>query len=395
MSFSTIVIGGGVAGLSAAWALVRRGERVLVLDGRSAAPRASLAAAGMLAPSFELGPDEIPPTASVSPVEKALGDFSRQSLAQWPEFAAELEEVADTSIDLQSGGILGIAFDGRDLDQLRLRYRAMADVGAKVELLSADEVRAAAPGISPAIVGGLFAAGEGQVDPVRVIDALTNAITRFGGRIVTGIVTAVQHSGAGVEVMLASEPAPVLADRAIIATGARNLTLKSLRGEAALPAPVRPVKGEAMALSLSALAGPLPFVVRAPGAYLCPKADGRVVVGATQLEDRHNINVDQKAVDRLRAHAEKVAPCLEGIAECGRWAGLRPGTPDNAPILGPAFAHDRRIIYALGGYRNGVLLAPAMAQLAADGVNSSDIHWPEAFVPARFAVPKTLARAVG
>jgi len=80
LSFSTIVIGGGVAGLSAAWALVRRGERVLVLDGRSAAPRASLAAAGMLAPSFELGPDEIPPTASVSPVEKALGDFSRQSL---------------------------------------------------------------------------------------------------------------------------------------------------------------------------------------------------------------------------------------------------------------------------------------------------------------------------
>lgn len=357
-SSDVIIAGGGVIGLVTAYALAREGLRVMLIDdGR---PAATAAAAGMLAPSFE----------SALAAGSALEDFARASLAQWRTLAPAIEAESGVHVDLQMAGILSVAFEGED------------DCGFPEDLkggapLTAREALALEPALAPDVARGWFAEGDGQIDPRALLRALPLAFTRHGGRLIRGKrVVAVEREKGAVSGVRLSSGERLAAGAVVIATGARIEGLSSLPAGA-----VFPVKGEALAL---ARAGAAPArVIRTRSAYLCPKADGRLVVGASEIAGDASLTPDAARIDRLKRGALRAVPALAASAEIERWAGLRPATADALPIIGPAPAGPEGLFYALGHYRNGVLLAPATAdaihRLIAQGQAA-----PAAFSPARF-----------
>lgn len=349
------VIGAGAIGLAIAWRAAQAGADVHVFDRRAPTPEgdaeaASWAAAGMLAADFEAfesGEDST--------------DFLRlcqESRSLWGTFAAELEEASGVSVDYQRCGAIGPALTLEEAESLQRRSQFAARLGVGVEWVDADAARTLEPGLTPAVAGAVYAPDDGQVDNRRLLAALAVAAERAGARIYwEASVASVSGDGEGYRVTSSGEGAPALFDQVVVASGdaAADMELPFR------PAPVFPVKGQMLAMPLGAPAA-LRLVVRSPDAYLAPKASGRLVVGATVEPNQTSRSVDGATLDRLRAAAAKLAPALRGAPVQEAWAGLRPCTPDNAPILGRV-CEDSDIFFALGHYRNGILLTPITADL--------------------------------
>lgn len=356
--FDIAVIGGGVIGLSLGRALARAGLRVAVIDAGSAIPPATNAAAGMLAPSFEIGHGEIG-HGPADAIGEALYAFSVASLDLWPDFAAQLEDESGVAIDWRPDGIMGVALDEARAATLRRDAAFLNARGGGVEMLDGDEARRLEPGLSHSVVSALHAPRDAQVDPRLALSALRISFERYSGVFIEERVARCTPGGAGFHVALA-DGERLEAERLVLASGAAPFD-----GVAGVrPPPVRPVKGEAVALAM-----PSPLlrrVVRAPGAYLCPKSDGRLVIGATEYEDRDDLTVDADAAASLQENGARAAPDVGALKRLESWAGLRPGTPDAAPILGVDPRGVENLIFALGHYRNGVLLAPASAEALCD-----------------------------
>ncbi len=336
-----LIIGGGVIGLMSGWLLARAGVAATVID--SGMPAATDAAAGMLAPSFEGSLQQ----------GAALAEFSRKSLGRWPALAAALYERSGVDCDFQKG-VLSVAFDEGEAAAFEKDH----DGGL---LLRREEVLALEPALSPRVLGGRFAADDGQVDPRLVRVALARALLNDGGRLLRGKKIVAVHAGENGPARVSTEGGETIeAGHVVIATGARLDGLTRLP-----PGAVFPVKGEALALGR--VAGSPMRVVRTGRAYLCPKADGRVVVGATEIEGDWSLTTDAARIDALRKGACAAFSALSAAPEISRWAGIRPSTRDGAPIIGGA-AEAERVIFALGHYRNGVLLAPATADAVVGAV---------------------------
>lgn len=362
--FDIAVVGGGVIGLTLARALLAEGARVAVVDAGELAPAASQAAAGMLAPSFEYR--ELPHA-----LGEALYRFGAQSLTLWRDYAPALEEETGVFIDYRATGMLGVAYDEKDAAQLREQAAQTAALGGAAEIISGAEAREMEPALSASVVAALHAPGDAQVDPRRLLAALRASLSERRATAIEAKAVKIQARGGRFTVTLESGE-EIMADKVALASGAvGGLVPRGL---------VFPVKGEATAVAMKE--GLFTRVIRAPGAYLCPKAEGRLVIGATEEKGREDLTVAPAAVAALRASAAQAVPALDGAAELERWAGLRPGTPDGAPILGPDAA-GRHL--ALGHYRNGVLHAPvaaaAMAALMLGRRSPVDIG---AFGPERF-----------
>ncbi|MGF1544851.1 MAG: glycine oxidase ThiO [Parvularculaceae bacterium] len=354
-SRDVVVAGGGIIGLSVAWRLVARGWRVSVLDA-AAPPAASDAAAGMLAPSFERGEGAHPVDGA-----EALFAFGRRSLAQWADFAREIEDASGLCVDYQSCGAIGVAVDAVGVAALDDRAADLTRAGVAFERLDGVSARALEPTLSQKIIAALRVPSEAQVDASRMRDALRAALRRRGAAIETGA-RLVRHQptndGVRLDVSFGSGVETRLAARLVIATGAAAVS--------GAPRPV-PVKGEALSLSPFDAAAPRPrIVVRGRDVYVCPKGDGRVVVGATEIAGADDVAPRPEAIDDLRARATSLCPALEQYDETARWAGVRPGAPDGSPLIGPDPGAPKSVAFALGHYRNGVLLAPATADLIAN-----------------------------
>jgi glycine oxidase len=337
-----VVVGAGVIGLSIAWSAARAGLAVTVRDPALAAPvptgedgSASWAAAGMLAPVTE-----------VHYGEEALLALNRAAAERWPAFAAELETAAGAPIGYRTSGTLSIARDGDDLAVLDDLAEYQAKLGLDVERLRAREARRLEPALSPRIRGGLHVRGDHSVDNRALVTALRAAAERAG----------VVLDPRGVDGP--DELAALDANQVVVAAGAGSARL--------LPdLPVRPVKGQ-----LLHLRGPEPLIrrtVRGADAYLVPRADGRLVVGASVEERGFDRRVTAGAVHELLRAARELLPDVDELELTGVAVGLRPGSPDNAPLLGvvPA-AGGRPVLVATGHYRNGVLLSPLTGELIAE-----------------------------
>lgn len=373
-----LIAGGGVIGLMTGWMLARTGADVLVVD--SGAPAATNAAAGMLAPSFER---------SLHQAGASLAAFGEASLARWREIAPLLEERGGVPLDFDQGGVLSVVFDDDDA-ALFEKDEAAGDY------LGRDAVLRLEPSLAPSVAGGRFSEGDAQIDARRVKIALEIALQNDGGRLLSGRSVASISSASGRTTgVLLSDGERIAAADVVIATGARisgigyrdsgieNGHLPSLFTipDAGL---FYPVKGEALALAR--IAGAPSRVVRTRRAYLCPKADGRVIVGATEIPNDWSLTTDAARIDALKKGAVFAFPALRGAKELARWAGLRPATKDGAPIIGAAPDGPKGLYFALGHYRNGVLLAPATAdaivRLARDGERDPRI---EPFSAGRFS----------
>ncbi|GAT64891.1 glycine oxidase [Planomonospora sphaerica] len=375
-AYDLVVVGGGVAGLSVAWRAARRGLRVAVADPAPASG-ASHAAAGMLAPVSE-----------VTYTEEPLLRLGLASLARWPAFAAEL--AADSglgadALDYRTDGTLEVAFGSDDLAALDELAAFMGVLGLPVERLTGRECRRLEPMLAPAVRGGLLAREDAWVDPRRVTAALLAALERLGVPVVRARATALERSGGtvtGVRLAPAAGAgtgggtAPgrggsgedagrdrvLRGDRVVLATGAWSGTaLEGLPAEA-LP-PVRPVKGQIMRLRSAepVLSRCVRGAVHGARVYLVPRGDGELVLGATQEELGFDTRVTAGGLWELLRDARELVPGVTELEVADVTAGLRPGTPDNLPLVGPSALPG--LLMATGHHRGGVLLAPLTADL--------------------------------
>jgi len=360
-----VVVGAGLIGLATAYELAKRGAEVRVIDAREPARAASWAGAGMLAPYTE------------APASAAFARFCAVSLERYPSFVAELHERGGVDPRLHLDGILEVAFDEPQATLLRARSRAFAERGVVSRWIEPAELRMLEPALGARAVGAAFNGGEGQVDNRRLGRALVAGCAALGVRI---------DSSAGV-VALEADPRRALgvrtkagfvaADVVVNAAGAWAASLEGVPPHARVP--VVPVKGQMLALALPR--GFVRRVVWVPGAYLVPRHDGRLLVGATVEDEGFDVRVTALAMRTLLDAALEALPSLGSFALAETWAGVRPGTPDGLPYLG-ATALDGYVV-ACGHYRNGILLAPASAAAIADLLEGHEPEAVAAFSPRR------------
>jgi glycine oxidase len=355
-----LVIGGGVIGLAIAWRAAQRGLRVTVADPAPAAG-ATRAAAGMLTP-----------VAEAAYAERELFHLGRASLDRYPAFAAELTGLTGLPTGFAPTGTLQVAYDGGDLAMLTEQHRLQESFGHAASPLTARECRAAEPLLGPAVRGGLLAAGDGSVDPRLLAAALLAAAEQAGVRVVRQSATGIQVTGAGRAAAAAgavlADGSTVAARRVVLAAGWQSARLAGLPPGTAPP--VRPVKGQILRLRprpgapAEPLARTVRGLVRGSSVYLVPRADGEIVVGATQEELGSDTTVTAGGVWELLRDARLLVPGITELELAEAMAGLRPGTPDNAPVLGPAALPG--LVLATGHFRGGVLLAPVTAEVIAE-----------------------------
>ena len=365
---SITIVGGGVIGAAVAWRAAAAGHAVTVLDpapGRGA----SWAAAGMLAPVTEAHYGE-----------EALLALNLESARLWPSFAAELAEAAQTDPGYRTCGTLTVARDLDDQAALAELFAFQQRLGLAVERVSGSGVRALEPSLSPRVRGGIVARDDHQVDNRALVTALLAAAQRAGVVFDHRAVVGFDCSCDRLNSVMLSDGTTVQSDAVVLAAGAGTSGLTGLPA-GVLPS-VRPVKGQLLHLRGPAEACPRAGVVRGLEVYVVSRGDGRVVVGATMEEQGHDTTVTAGAVmDLLRAAWE----LLPGIAELELaevTAGLRPATPDNAPVLGPTAIAGLHL--ATGHFRNGVLLAPVTAAAVVAGLDGALPEFARSFGVARF-----------
>jgi glycine oxidase len=291
--------------------------------------------------------------------QEALTRLLVDSAARWPDFAAELERETGINVGYDAVGTISVALTADDLAEARRMWDYRRAQGLGVTPMLPSALRELEPALSPRLRGGALAPEDRQVDPRRAVTALRAAL---GPAVVPGWI------GPG-----------SVEERArrvvVIAAGIGTAALTGL--------PVRPVKG--LVLRLRGAPGLLRHVVNgwADGrhVYLVPRADGEVVVGATQ-EERGDFTVTAGQVLELLRAATDLVPDLAECELAETVVRHRPATPDNAPLLG---VHTDGVIVAAGHHRNGVLLAPVTADLIAELVaTGKPADLLDAFAPGRF-----------
>ncbi len=350
--FDIAVIGGGIIGLSIARALAEKHARVAIVDASGETPPATNAAAGMLAPSFENGAGN----------PEALYQLSIRSLKTWPSFAAALEEETGLDIDYRADGILGVAFTEAQAAVLADSCAVLQQRGAAVALMTGEDARMMEPFLSERVSAAFYAEDDAQVDARKALVALRASVQKKAGHLLAARLVSAQVKN-GRYALTLSDGRAIEALKLVIASGAAATAgvIEDLP-----PPPVYPVKGEALAVRSPEAA--FRRVIRGPGAYLCPKAEGRVIIGATEIPNCDDKEIDDAAIIALREKAHALVPVAQSWPETERWSGLRPATPDKAPILGRDLRGPDGVYLALGSYRNGVLLAPASAEAVAGEV---------------------------
>jgi glycine oxidase len=350
-SFDAVFVGGGVIGLSCAWRAARRGARVAVLDRGEPGRGATGVAAGMLAPVGEL-----------TFGEPELLELTLAAARLYPQFVAELEAATGTRSGYERLGALHVALDRDEAAQLRRVHELQRSLELEAEWLPPRRCRDLEPGLTPAFHGGVFAAGEAAVDPRALTRSLVAACAREGAEVRAGceVLDGVFEGERLVGVRTADDE--VRADKVVIAGGAWSGAMAWLP-EPARPA-VRPVKGQVLELRNRGAEPVARHILASERVYLVPRADGRLVVGATVEEMGFDTAVTAGGVHELLREAYRLLPDVAEMELVDAIAGLRPGTPDNLPLVGPGEIDG--LVLATGHFRNGILLAPLTAEAVAD-----------------------------
>jgi glycine oxidase len=342
-----LVVGAGVIGLACAWRAAQRGLSVRVIDRDTPGAGASRVAAGMLAPVGE-----------ASWGEEALLQLNLDSARAYPAFAAELEEASGRPVGYRRSGALHVALDVDEAEELRRHHELQGSLGLAAEWLRPAVCRDLEPGLAPGIAGGVHAADDAEVDPRTLVGALVAAIGRAGGAIVPGAdATDAVIEGERLRGVRIADGRELLGDRVVLATGSWSGRAEWLPEDARPP--VRPVKGEVVNLRGAANHPVSERIVATPRVYVVPRPDGRVAVGATVEERGFDLTVTAGGVHELLREAYRVLPEIAELEFSEALAGLRPGTPDNAPVIGRGSLDG--LVVATGHYRNGILLAPITA----------------------------------
>jgi glycine oxidase len=345
MKAEVVVIGAGVQGCAVAWRLAQAGRDVLVLERAIPGAEASSAAGGILSPGVEaLEPGPF----------YALG---RASLARYPAFVAELEQVTGVALGYRGGGTLEVALDDQHARLLAGRAAKIHSAGLPVTVLDDAEVRRLEPGLSPEARGALWFEDEASLDPRQLGRALAIAAARAGARFLTGQVRAIRAAFGRVD-GVEHESGPIDAPAVVLAAGSWSM---QVAGHGLPPGAVRPVRGQMAVLDTRPPL--LSRVVFSGHGYLVPRPDGRVLCGSTMEEVGFEKAVTAGGLRHLLEVGLAIAPALERAPLVETWSNFRPASPDGEPILGPGPVAG--LLYATGHTRNGILLCPVTADAIA------------------------------
>ncbi|MGW0556606.1 glycine oxidase ThiO [Streptomyces sp. NPDC002926] len=370
-----LVVGGGIIGLVTAWRAAQRGLRVTVADPEPGGGAAQVAA-GMLAAVTELHYGE-----------QTLLALNLESARRYPSFVAELEEASGQSVGYRACGTLAVALDADDRAHLRELHALQRQSGLESEWLAGRECRRLEPMLAPGVRGGLRVDGDHQVDPRRLAAALVSACERAGVVFHRGWaerLSVVRDRAAGVVLTDGSE---LTADQVVLACGSLSGRLGGVPADV-LP-PVRPVKGQVLRLTVPRAYAPflsrtVRAVVRGSDVYLVPRENGELVIGATSEELGWDTTVTAGGVYELLRDAHELVPGITELPLTETRAGLRPGSPDNAPLLGPTALPGLHL--ATGHHRNGVLLTPVTGDVMATVLVTGELpDEARPFTPRRFS----------
>jgi glycine oxidase len=364
-----VVIGAGAIGLSIAWQVCVRGLRALVLERDQIGQGTSWHAAGMIAPVAEVRPGEEP-----------LLELGLRSAEIYPSFVSEL--LADAGIESVGYERCGTLFVARDSDEAEALERELALRGRydlAVERLLPSEARRREPALAPAL--------RHAIDPRALCAALAVAVRARGGQVREGArVASLSSAGGRVTGVSLASGERIACERVVVAAGTWVGAIEGLGG----PVPVSPVKGQILRLHDPAGPGLVRRVIRMGHAYVVPRADGRYVIGATSEERGFDTTVTAGAAFALLREAGELVPGISELVIDEFTAGLRPGTPDNLPAIGPGSLEG--LVWAVGHRRGGILLAPVTASLVA-GLLAGDGADPAlgSVGPERFATAAAVA----
>ena len=365
-----VIVGGGTIGLSIGFELVRRGVPATILERGRAGRGTSWQAAGMLAPDAEIGFEEL-----------ELYKLNRESLRRWPDFANRVEEASGMKVDYRDEGTLIVADDRDSAEAIRRLFEFQKEQGLEVEWVTGDEARDIEPFVAPRLSAAIYSKSDHQVDNRRLMKALQMAFEAEGGTLHEESPVAAVVPDAKQPAVKTADGTRVEADQIVVAAGVWSRELEGWTPDT--QPPVRPVKGQMIQLQRKRPFD-LQHVIRGPDAYLAPKSNGRVVVGATSEEMGFDTTVTAGGLYDLLEGAWEVVPGIYDLPVDETWAGLRPASRDHAPLLGKTAAPE--VTMATGHYRHGILLTPVTAEEIANLVQTGETSsWLEPFSPTRFS----------
>lgn len=340
-----VIIGAGIIGLSIGWQLVRRGAGVIILEKGRAGDGASHVAAGMLAPHAEVGFEEV-----------KLLKFGEQSLRLFPQFVSEIKADSGIDPDFSRCGTQLVGIDRDDAEYLRRLYDFRKELGLEAKWTGGMEAREQEPLLAPRVTSGVWLPNDGQVNNRRLLVALKKGFQQLGGELyeetgVTGIDIQNEH-----DFTVYAGEAEFHARSLLLATGCHMPDFKGLpKGK--LP-PIRPVKGQILSLRKN---NEVEFnhIIRTPRVYLVPKSDGLIRVGATSEEMGYDTEPTAGGLKELLDEAWAIVPAIYELEIEEFIAGLRPASPDHAPVIGKSGIPG--LYFATGHYRHGILFAPVTA----------------------------------
>jgi glycine oxidase len=376
-SIDVAIIGGGAIGLAVGWRALQRGLSVTLLERGQVGQQTSRVAAGMIAPIAEAHPSE-----------PALLALAMQSARLYPRFVEELMQASGHDPLYRRFGTLLVARDGDEAAALERELGLRQSLGLPVRRLRASEARALEPALAPTLRLGLEIPDDHAIDPRGLTTALQIAFERAGGVLLTETeVVELALAGDRVTGIRLASGELLIATRVVVAAGPWSGRLRGLPGGTSVP--IRPVKGQILSLHDPSGPGLLQRVLRMQPGYLVPRGDGRYVLGATVEERGYDTTVTVQAVFELLRDAIELVPGAGELVIDELAAGIRPGTPDNAPILGAGALEG--LFWATGHYRHGILLTPITAELISAqlaGEDPSELARP--FDPLRFELAEAL-----
>ena len=360
-----VIIGGGIIGCAIAYYLRKSGVEVTVVEKGDIGAEASSAAAGLLAPLGSLsGPGP-------------LADLLLASWSIYPTLVPELEQASGVHLAYEQSGSLRVARNPKNIDNLRKRITAWQPLGLKMQWLTGDEARQREALLAPDISAAIYAPEEAQVKAPHVVKAFARAATNLGAKLCA------HHNVIGMDFhrnkvtrVCTDQGLEIACEHVIVATGAWTRNLERLLD---ISLPVEPQRGQILTLKQpSSPPPPLKHIIFGEAIYLAPKNNGTIVVGATKEEVGFEKHLTAGGIGWLLSTAVRLLPGLEGAAIDQMWAGLRPKTPDNLPILGNAPSLEN-VILAVGHGSIGIMLSAITGKSIAELVTTG--HVPEIIAP--------------
>jgi glycine oxidase len=360
----TIIVGGGVFGLSIGWLLAQKNIPVTVIERGTVGQGASWVAAGMLMP-WKLSDS----------FSDALFHLQQESHNLWTDFAAQLMAFTASDIQYQTDGRYFIAVSDKAHKRLRRQFEYHQQIGFPVEWLSGDEVRAREPNLGPKVQAAVFSLLGHRVDNRKLVQALRDALLKTGGRLLerTNVEEILVEDGRARGVRLAKKT--LLSDTVIVAAGAWSGKIPGL--PAKVTASVQPRKGQTIILQMSSAAPLIKHPMLGP-VYLVPRTDHRLIVGTTvEREAGFDTQPTVGGALKILNKATDMVPAIESLPILEFAAGLRPTGLDRLPVLG--ITPIKGLIAATGGHSYGILLTPVVAQAISNLVVTG--HTPDIIKP--------------